>query len=120
MTDAMDRRRDGDAVQADEALPVVARLVIEIRSDGSRTVARGALEDVNRGERVAIEARGDSPAELAAQLLRSIVAAPIRAALARMTGPKGHALPDSSERVGLVERVRRRAARAVRRGLRLP
>lgn len=114
MSDALDRK------DADEALPVVARLVIEIRSDGSRTVARGALEGTNQSERVAIEARGASPAELAAQLLRALIASPVQAALARMTGPKGLDHPDTTEPAGLLERVRRRAARAVRRGLRLP
>ena len=49
--------------------PVVARLVVEIRSDGSRTIARGALEDRATGQNVAIEARGDSPMSLALSLL---------------------------------------------------
>jgi hypothetical protein len=56
--------------------PVVARLVIEIRSDGTRTVARGALQDELNGERVAIEARGNSPLELAGQLARSLLTSP--------------------------------------------
>jgi hypothetical protein len=47
---------------------VVARLVIEIRSDGSRTIARGAMEDVASGQSVALEARGDSPLSLALSL----------------------------------------------------
>jgi hypothetical protein len=120
MADAIDRKQDGDAAPTDEALPVVARMVIEIRSDGTRTVVRGALEDTSHGERVGIEAHGASPAGLAGMLLRAIVAAPIQTALARMTGPKGQELQASPEPAGLVERVRRTAARAVRRGLRLP
>ena len=56
--------------------PVVARLVVEIRSDGSRTIARGALEDAQRGERVAVEARGDSPMMLAIALARSLTRLP--------------------------------------------
>lgn len=60
----------------DEDLPVVARMVVEIRSDGSRTVARGAMEDLVSGERVAVEAAGASPAELAGQLLKSMVRLP--------------------------------------------
>jgi hypothetical protein len=60
--------------------PVVARVVIEIRSDGSRTIARGAMEDVASGERVAIEAQGTTPLALAAALAKHIVSAP---ALAR-------------------------------------
>jgi hypothetical protein len=54
--------------------PVVARLVVEVRSDGSRTIARGAL-DVE-GEAVALEARGTTPAQLAASLARSLLTAP--------------------------------------------
>jgi hypothetical protein len=56
--------------------PVVARLVVEIRSDGSRTIARGALEDTTRGDRVAVEARGDSPWQLALALARALTAGP--------------------------------------------
>jgi hypothetical protein len=60
----------------DEDLPVVARLVVEIRSDGRRTLARGAAEDAASGQRVAIEARGDSPAQLAVALARSLFKLP--------------------------------------------
>jgi hypothetical protein len=56
--------------------PVVARLVIEIRSDGSRTIARGAMEDVASGQSVALEARGDSPLSLALSLARSMASLP--------------------------------------------
>jgi hypothetical protein len=59
--------------------PVVARLIVEIRSDGSRTVARGALDDVLGGEKVAVEARGTTPAALAASLIRSMFSAPLLA-----------------------------------------
>lgn len=57
--------------------PVVARLVVEIRSDGSRTIARGALEDAQRGDHVAIEARGDSPLQLAIALARALTRLPL-------------------------------------------
>ena len=57
--------------------PVVARLVVEIRSDGSRTIARGAMEDAQRGESVAIEARGDSPIQLAIALARALTRLPL-------------------------------------------
>ena len=57
--------------------PVVARLVVEIRSDGSRTIARGALEDAQRGDRVAIEAHGDSPFQLAIALARALTRLPL-------------------------------------------
>jgi hypothetical protein len=56
--------------------PVVARLIVEIRSDGSRTIARGAMEDVLSGQRTAVEARGDSPLQLAIALARSLTQLP--------------------------------------------
>ncbi|MCP4445930.1 MAG: hypothetical protein GY811_11380 [Myxococcales bacterium] len=62
---------DSLAPQSDEP-PVVARLVVEIRSDGSRTIARGAMEDAITGEKVAIEARGTSPLSLALGLAKSM------------------------------------------------
>ncbi len=60
------------ALQRDEDLPVVARMVIEIRSDGTRTVARGAIEDVATGQQAKVVARGGSPLGLAMDLTRSI------------------------------------------------
>ena len=74
---AIDDRRL--APEPDEP-PVVARMIVEIRSDGTRTIARGAMEDIASGERVAIEARGSTPAALAMSLARSMLSAP---ALAR-------------------------------------
>ncbi len=59
--------------------PVVARLVIEIRSDGTRTIARGALEDQSTGQRVSMQAEGGSPAELAASMMRSMLKNPLLA-----------------------------------------
>ena len=85
--------RDRDDVELVEATgaeiesggepPVVARLVVEIRSDGSRTIARGALEDTELGQRAVIEARGTTPAQLAWSLAKTIASAP---ALARQIG----------------------------------
>lgn len=60
--------------------PVVARMVIEVRSDGTRTIARGALEDATTGERIAIQAKGTTPLSLAASLAKAMFDAP---ALAR-------------------------------------
>ncbi len=57
-------------------LPVVARIVVEVRSDGSRTVARGAMEDAASQTRVALEASGGTPLELALALAKSIMSAP--------------------------------------------
>lgn len=65
-----------DELESVQEPPVVARLVVEIRSDGTRTIARGAVEDAQRGERVAIEARGDSPLQLAIALARSLTQLP--------------------------------------------
>ncbi len=64
--------------------PVVARLVVEIRSDGTRTIARGALQDAALGQEVAVQAEGTTPLALAFALVRSIVKAPfLGAALTR-------------------------------------
>jgi hypothetical protein len=59
--------------------PVVARLVIEIRSDGRHTIARGAMEDALSGQKVAVEANGTTPLALALSLAKSIVATPVLA-----------------------------------------
>lgn len=83
-----------------EEPPVVARLVVEIRSDGTRTIARGALEDAQHGEKVAVEARGDSPLQLAIALARSLTQLP-RAVL------RGRDTSARSGVRGLLGRVRR-------------
>ncbi len=57
--------------------PVVARLVVEIRSDGTRTIARGAMEDHITGEKVGISVQGRSPALLAKELATSILRLPL-------------------------------------------
>jgi hypothetical protein len=62
--------------------PVVARLLVEIRSDGTRTIARGAIEDNATNQRVAVEAQGTTPAELAASLAKSMFSMPSLAAAA--------------------------------------
>ncbi|MBK7580314.1 MAG: hypothetical protein IPI67_08940 [Myxococcales bacterium] len=59
--------------------PVVARMIVEIRSDGTRTIARGAIEEVVSGERVAIEAHGSTPLALARSLAKSMFTAPMLA-----------------------------------------
>ena len=65
MTDEL-RRKDTGPIEAKREPPVVARLVVEIRSDGSHTIARGAAEDMSTGERVSIEAEGATRLEQAA------------------------------------------------------
>lgn len=57
-------------------LPVVARLVVEIRSDGTQTIARGAMEDAASGQKVAVEASGENPLALALSLAKNITSAP--------------------------------------------
>ena len=74
-----DRGAHTEVAEPAEDPPVGARLVVEIRSDGLRTIARGALEDAASGERVGIDARGSSPAQLAASLARSLLTAPLLA-----------------------------------------
>ena len=62
--------------QRHDELPVVARLVVEIRSDGTRTIARGAIQDVTVGQEVAVQAEGTTPLALALSLVKSMVKAP--------------------------------------------
>jgi hypothetical protein len=69
--------------------PVVARLIVEIRSDGSRTIARGAIEDTATGQRTSIEARGESPLQLALALARSLTQLPRLSARAAVRGLLG-------------------------------
>jgi hypothetical protein len=69
--------------------PVVARMVVEIRSDGSRTIARGAFEDLSTGQRTAVEAQGSTPLALVASLSRALLQMPAlarRAARALLPG----------------------------------
>ena len=54
-------------------LPVVARMVVEIRSDGIKTVARGAFEDFQTGQQVAVETDPLAAAKLAQAFTRSIL-----------------------------------------------
>src|SRR5262245_59753820 len=92
-----DQRRDkAELVEAPTAEleheaepPVVARLIVEIRSDGSRTIARGALEDTASGQRTAIEARGDTPLQLALALARSLTQLPRLTAWSAVRGLLG-------------------------------
>ena len=81
MTDRRDKAEPAELVEAPPREiqgepPVVARLVVEIRSDGSRTIARGAVEDTATGTRTTLEARGDSPLQLAIALARSLTQLP--------------------------------------------
>jgi hypothetical protein len=97
---------EGEAIEREEVaaeLPIVARMVIEIRSDGTRTVARGAIEDSLAGEQVAVEAEAGSPLELSRALTKMVLSAPF-AALLRRGKPEDSLL--QTERVGLRDGVR--------------
>ena len=69
--------------------PVVARLVVEIRSDGTRTIARGAIQDASLGQEVAVQAEGTTPLALAASLVKSMLKAPF---LGRAFGGAGRSV----------------------------
>lgn len=75
------KKADGRTeLQSEEELPpIVARMVVEIRSDGTRTIARGALEDLKTGERVALQANAKSPVALARELTKAILMTPVLA-----------------------------------------
>lgn len=64
------------ALQSKTEPPVVARLVVEIRSDGTHTIARGAIQDAQLGQEVAIQAEGTTPLALALSLVKAMVKAP--------------------------------------------
>lgn len=74
--------KPGPIQTSGEEPPVVARLMVEIRSDGSQTIARGAVEDIATGERVTVEAHGTTPGQLAASLARALVTTPMLASTA--------------------------------------
>ena len=73
-----------------EALPIVARMVVEIRSDGTRTIARGALDDRVSGQQVAVELTPSSPWAMAKGLAKLLITAPwsARSAVRRVLRPR--------------------------------
>ena len=78
------------AIARAEEPPVVARMVIEIRSDGTHTIARGAAEDAATGEKVAIEIAGTTPLQLALSLMKTMATVPAlaRSAVKALRAPK--------------------------------
>ena len=84
--EVIERERAGEL---QEEPPGVARLIVEIRSDGSRTIARGAIEDTVSGQRTQLEARGDSPLALALQLARALTQLPRLTARSAVRGLLG-------------------------------
>lgn len=77
---ALEVSRNAPLAEPGDEPPVVARLIVEIRSDGSRTIARGGLEDLTTGQKVAVRADGTSPAQLARSLASALVTLPVFAA----------------------------------------
>lgn len=61
-------------VERPDELPVVARMVVEVRSDGTKTVARGAIEDLQTGQQVAIQTDAMDTNELSTALAQSLLA----------------------------------------------
>lgn len=89
--DRLATRAPADLAQGEDEPPVVAQLMIEIRSDGSRTIARGALNDLRNGESAQVLARGRTPSELMLSLASSLLALPgglFEAATSRKSTPE--------------------------------
>jgi hypothetical protein len=51
--------------------PVVARVVVELRSDGTRTVACASVQNAFLGQGVSVQAESRAPIKLALALLRT-------------------------------------------------
>lgn len=73
---ALSKRNQTQLGQPIDEPPVVAQLMIEIRADGSRTIARGALNDLRTGESAQVHAEGRTPADLMMSLASSLLALP--------------------------------------------
>jgi hypothetical protein len=84
---------------APDELPIVARMVVEIRSDGTRTIARGALDDRLNGQQIAVELTPTSPWQMAKGIVKLLWNTPsaarsaLRSALGRQSTPPRQ-LPD--------------------------
>jgi hypothetical protein len=74
--DALTKRSGAQVGTPAEEPPVVAQLMIEIRSDGSRTIARGALNDLMTGESAQVHAEGRTPRDLMMSLAGSLLSLP--------------------------------------------
>ena len=74
--DALQKRSSTQVGAPNDEPPVVAQLMVEIRSDGSRTIARGALNDLRTGESAQVHAEGKTPGDLMLSLAGSLLALP--------------------------------------------
>jgi hypothetical protein len=74
--DALAPRSKTDLADGETDPPVVAQLMIEIRADGSRTIARGALHDLRNDESAQVHVQGRSPAELMLSLANALLTLP--------------------------------------------
>jgi len=89
--DALQKRSSTQVGTPNDEPPVVAQLMVEIRSDGSRTIARGALNDLRTGESAQVHAEGKSPGDLMLSLAGSLLALPAtfsQAIFRRNTAPE--------------------------------
>jgi hypothetical protein len=72
LRDDRERSIDLDAasgsIEPEREPPIVARCVVEVRSDGSMSIARGIFE--TKEQSVLLEGKGRTPAELVAMLAR--------------------------------------------------
>ena len=74
--DALQKRSSTQVGAPNDEPPVVAQLMVEIRSDGSRTIARGALNDLKTGESAQVHAEGKTPGDLMLSLAGSLLSLP--------------------------------------------
>jgi hypothetical protein len=58
-------------------LPIVARILVEIRSDGTRTVASASVQNALLGQAVSVQAETTTPNSIAQVLLRSMARMPL-------------------------------------------
>jgi hypothetical protein len=89
--DALQKRSSTQVGTPNDEPPVVAQLMVEIRSDGSRTIARGALNDLRTGESAQVHAEGKTPGDLILSLAGSLLALPAtfsQAIFRRNTAPE--------------------------------
>lgn len=101
--DALQKRSSTQLGTPAEEPPVVAQLMIEIRSDGSRTIARGALNDLRNGESAQVHAEGKTPRDLMLSLASSLLALPSsfsQAIFRKHEAPELKAQAESKARVG--------------------